>query len=107
MSDYNLDWFENDKNTVFNASDMFDHIPGVFQQSMKYRIAAENRFLNKLKEKDSNIFLLWSSRSAGAFIPKTCRSSSGVVSKIDLIDINELIRPYWHKDDWNVLRPLV
>lgn len=107
MSDYNFDWFESGKNTIFNASDMFDHIPGVFQQSMKYRIAAENRFLNKLKDKDQDIFLLWSSRSAGSFLPPICRSTSGPVSEIDLIDIDKMIRPYWHKDDWNVLRPLV
>ena len=107
MSEYNFDWFEGNKNTIFNASDMFDHVPSIFYQSMKYRIAAENRFLNKLKAKDPNIFLLWTSRSAGAFLPEEQRPKFELVSDVELIDIEKISRPYWHKDDWNVLRPLV
>lgn len=107
MSNYNFDWFEGDKKTIFNISDMFDHVPGVFQQSMKYRIAAENRFINKLKDKDSNISLLWTGRSAESFLSSNQCSTFQKVSEIDLIDIEKIIRPYWHKDDWNTLRPLM
>ena len=107
MSNYNLKFIQPNKTTIFNASDMFDHVPGVFIQSMKYRIAAENRFLNKLKTIDSNIFLLWSSRSAESFLSLDQCPKFQKVSEIELIDIEKIIRPYWHKDDWNVLRPLV
>jgi len=107
MSEYNFDWFKSGKNTLFNASDMFDHIPSIFLQSMKYRIAAENRFLNRLKNKDDGIFLLWSGRSAEAFLPEDQKPKFQKVSEIDLIDIDRIHRPYWHTDDWNVLRPLV
>jgi hypothetical protein len=107
MSEYNFDWFESDKKTIFNASDMFDHVPGIFQQSMKYRIAAENRFLSKLKDKDPTIFLMWTSRSAESFLPLDQYSRFQQVSEIDLIDIEKIVRPYWHTNDWNALRPLV
>jgi hypothetical protein len=107
MSEYNFDWFGSDKKTIFNASDMFDHVPGIFQQSMKYRIAAENRFLTKLKNKNPNISLIWTRRSAEAFLSSDQYSRFQKVSEIDLIDIEKIIRPYWHKDDWDVLRPLV
>jgi len=107
MSEFNFDWFDAGKKTIFNASDMFDHVPGIFHQSMKYRIAAENRFLNKLKEKDPNIFLLWTSRSAESFLTEKHDQIFQKISDIKLIDIDKINRPYWHKDDWNVLRPLV
>lgn len=107
MSEYNFDWFKSDIKTVFNISDMFDHVPNVFQQSMKYRISAENRFLNKLKEKNSDIFLLWTSRSAESFLPLDQHPKFQKVSEINLIDIQKIVRPYWHDQDWSVLKPLV
>lgn len=107
MSDYNFDWFQSNKNTLFNVSDMFDHVPSIFIQSMKYRIAAENRFLNRLKDKDKNIFLLWTSRSAEAFLPIIQKPKFQKVSEIDLIDIEKILRPYWHNNDWDVLKPLM
>jgi hypothetical protein len=107
MSEFNFDWFESCRRTIFNISDMFDHIPTVASQSMKYRIAAENRFLNKLKEKDCEIFLLWTARSAQGLMPKHQSPVLQKLSKINLIDIEKINRPYWHKDDWNVVRPLV
>lgn len=107
MSDYNFSWFDAGCKTIFNVSDMFDHVPTVASQSMKYRIAAENRFLYKLKEKDSDIFLLWTARSAQGFMTSDSSPRFQKIQDIKLIDIETIIRPYWHKDDWNVLRPLV
>ena len=107
MSEYNFDWIESGKRTIFNASDMFDHVPVIFYQSMKYRIAAENRFINRLKEKDPNIFLIWTGRSAQSFLLDKYHPKFQPISEVELIDIDKINRPYWHKDDWNVLRPLV
>lgn len=107
MSEYNFDWFEPNRRTIFNVSDMFDHVPTVASQSMKYRISAENRFLNKLKEKDDNIYLLWSARSAEGFMLANQKPRFQSMQEVELIDIDKINRPYWHKDDWNVLKPLV
>jgi hypothetical protein len=107
MSEYNFDWFESDRRTIFNISDMFDHVPTVASQSVKYRIAAENRFLNKLKEKDDDIYLLWSARSAEGFMLASQKPRFQSIREVELIDIEKINRPYWHKDDWNVVRPLV
>jgi hypothetical protein len=107
MSEYNFDWFEPNLKTIFNISDMFDHVPSIATQSLKYRIAAENRFLNKLKEKDSNIFILWTARSARGFMPISQSPKFQSIKEIELIDIEKINRPYWHIDDWNVLKSLV
>lgn len=107
MSDYNFDWFSSDKKTIFNASDMFDHVPNAFDQSLKFRIAAENRFINKLKNKNPDLMLLWSGRATTELLPEEHRPKFQPISEVELIDIDKINRPYWHKDDWNVLRPLV
>jgi hypothetical protein len=107
MSDYNFDWFSSDKKTIFNASDMFDHVPNTFDQSLKFRIAAENRFINKLKNKNPELMLLWSGRAATELLSENQGPKFQPISEVELIDIDTITRPYWHKDDWNVLRPLV
>lgn len=107
MSDYNFDWFSSDKKTIFNASDMFDHVPNAFDHSLKFRIAAENRFINKLKNKNPDLMLLWSARASTQLLPEKHRPKFQPISDVVLIDIETITRPYWHKDDWNVLRPLV
>jgi hypothetical protein len=107
LSDYNFDWFSSDKKTIFNASDMFDHVPNVFEQSMKYRIAAENRFINKLKTKNPNIMLLWSGRAATQLLPEEYQPRFQIVSEVKTVDMDIIQRPYWHNKDWDVLRPLI
>lgn len=107
MSEYNFDWFDSNLKTIFNISDMFDHVPTIATQSMKYRIAAENKFLNNLKRKDPDIFLLWTARSARGLMSIDQGPKFQKIRDIELIEIDKLNRPYWHKDDWNVLKPLV
>ena len=107
MSEYNFDWFDSNKKTIFNASDMFDHVPVVFQQSMKYRIAAENRFITRLQEKDPNIHLLWTSRACTELMNTSDSPKFQPISEVNVVDIEQIVRPYWHKDDWNTLRPLL
>jgi hypothetical protein len=107
MSEYNFDWFDSNLKTIFNISDMFDHVPAIATQSMKYRIAAENRFLKNLKDKDPNIFLLWTARSARGLMPIEQGPRFQKIRDIELIDINNTSRPYWHNNDWDVLKPLM
>lgn len=107
MSNYNLDFIESNKNTICNVSDMFDHVPNVFIQSMKYRIAAENRFYNKLAELDKEIYVLSTSRSCSSLIENKESKNFDKVKNVMPIDIETICIPYWHQEDWKTLRPLV
>jgi hypothetical protein len=101
-STYNLDWIESGKNTLMNLSDLFNHVPFIFTQSLKYRIASENRLLDKLTNKDSNIKLLVTSRAASGF-NNTDQMMYGSVIDFDRTDSNLLKTPYWHNADWRVI----
>lgn len=107
MSDYNFDWFKDNKKTIFNASDMFDHVPNAFDLSMKFRIAAENRFINKLKNKNPEIMLLWTGRAATELLPEDYQPKFQPISEVKIVDMDIITRPYWHSKDWDVLRPLM
>ena len=100
MTSYNLDWIDSNKNTLINLSDLFNHVPYVATQSMKYRISCENRLIHQLKQKDPTITLMLSSRSANGFDLTPNRLMIGKVNDFQLTDINVLTRPSWHSKDW-------
>lgn len=106
MTNYNLDWIRPGEKTFFNISDVFDHVPTVHNYSVKLRILAENKFINNLKNIDPNIYLLCTSRSAQMFMEEELITLS-IVKDINLIDIETITTPYWHKEDWKTLRPLM
>jgi hypothetical protein len=101
---YNLDWIDCNKSTFMNVSDLFNYTPFVFNTSLKYRIACENRLIESVKEKDPNIHLLFSSRAASGFNGPS--HYYGKVSTFELTDINKLNAPPWHTNDWKSLRIL-
>jgi hypothetical protein len=103
---YNLDWIEPNKNTFLNLSNLFNHAPYVMTHSLKYRIACENRLLNMLNQKDSNIILNLTGRAADGFHLNLERIRLGRVSEFDLTDINNLKKPNWHLEDWNSIKLL-
>jgi hypothetical protein len=84
-----------------NLSDLFNHVPFVFTQSLKYRIACENRLLNKLRDHDPKITLMLTSRASDGFRHNPERGLIGTVDMFDLTDINELKKAPWHITDWN------
>lgn len=98
---YNLDWITPNKNTLMNLSDLFNHVPYVGTQPLKYRIGCENRLLDRLTKKDPNITLILTSRTALGFDSQTNKIMIGKVKDFDLIDINQLNRTPWHSTDWN------
>ena len=100
MSSYNIDWITPNKKTFINLSDVFTHAPYVATQSLKYRVACENRLINILNQKDPNIILKLGSRSSDGFHPNEERIRLDKVSNFDLTDINELKKPDWHLNDW-------
>jgi hypothetical protein len=98
---FNFDWLEAGKKTLLNLSDLYNHSPFIASTSMKYRISCENNLLQKLKNKDPNITLLITSRTADGFW-KVKKSDQRLdkVSNFAYTDINDLKRPDWHKLDW-------
>jgi hypothetical protein len=100
-AEYNLNWIVPNKNTLINLSDLFNHVPYVSTQPLKYRIGCENRLLDRLTKKDPNITLILAVRSSSGFHPSQSRGMIGKVSDFDLIDMNQLNRPPWHAVDWN------
>lgn len=104
-SQYNFDWLEQDKNTFINLSDLFNHVPYVSTQSLKYRIACENRLLTMLKTKVPEAMLLVTSRASDGFLEDK-KERFDKVKNFTPTDINLLKKPEWHKKDWISLRPL-
>lgn len=103
---HNLDFIEGGKRTIMNLSDLYNHVPYVATQSLKYRIACENRLILKLQNKVPDATLLLTSRASDGFdaIPKL---RMGYVKDFTVTDINLLKRPVWHQSDWNSPRPLI
>ncbi len=102
-SDYNFDFLEKEKSTFCNFSDLFNHSPYMHTLSLKYRVAAENRLFNKLKEKDPSIWVLLTSRAADGFRRDVSGIKYGQIKDFDYTDMNDLNAPPWHKNDWSVL----
>jgi len=106
MSVYDLSWIDINKKTLINLSDVFTHSPYTPFQSYKYRIACENRLIKNLYDIDPNIHLMVTSRAADGYHPDSKRIMSNSVDNFDLTDINDLIKPPWHYNDWNSPRML-
>lgn len=103
-SKYNLDWLEPNRKTLINLSDLFNFGSFMPFQGVKYRIAAENRLIQRLKDFDPEITLMVTSRAAKDFLPD-CGQQISKVKDLKLIDINELKQPPWHNLDWNHTGP--
>jgi hypothetical protein len=99
-SKYNLDWLAYGKKTFVNLSDLFNFGPFCPFQGIKYRVAAENRLLQKLKDLDTEIVLTVTSRAAKDFLPNWGQQTSKV-KDFELTDLNKLKKPPWHYNDWN------
>jgi hypothetical protein len=106
MSSYNLDWVKPGMKTLINLSDVFTHSPYIATQSLKYRISCENKLLNNVNKVDPDIRILMTSRAADGFHPVKPRVAYGAVKDFDLTDINDLIKPVWHTNDWTSPRML-
>jgi len=105
-SDYDLSWIEPNKKTLINLSDLFNHHPLVHFQSVKYRIAAENRLIQKFKDIDSEMTVILYSRAASGFkqfndlyVSKSL-AFIGKVKDIELTNIDDLKKLPWHENDW-------
>ena len=106
MSCYDLGFINDNLITVINVSDVFNHVPNIHSLSMKYRIAAFNNFITKINNINPDMYVLLTGDPVSELSQTTV---TGFVQARDIgcIGIEKLIHPYWHAEDWKVLRPLV
>lgn len=99
-SNYEFSWLGKGKNTFINFSDLFNHAPFIFTHPTKYRIAAENKLIQALKNHDPEIYAIITSRAADGFWSGEPLIRIGKVKNFDYTDINTLKKPTWHEKDW-------
>jgi hypothetical protein len=99
-ADYNLDWMDSNKRTVYNVSDIFGFAPVAFKKSVKYKIACENRLLETLASRNPNSIIIFTAKAADGFRTSPSTRLIGPVTDIALTNINELKAPDWHRSDW-------
>jgi hypothetical protein len=99
-SNYEFSWLHKEKNTLINFSDLFNHAPFVFTHPAKYRIAAENKLIQTLKNHDPKIKVIITSRAADGFWSDRPLVRIGQVGDFEFTDINSLKKPRWHERDW-------
>ena len=99
MTDYNMDWFEPNKETVFNLSNVFNHIPFVATQSLKYRINCENILLQNIKDINPHTYIITTARASDGFCQPMIRE--GVATQFEKYIPADLNIPPWHEDEWN------
>ena len=97
---FNFNWLDEDKKTLLNLSDLYNHAPFIAGSSLKYRISCENNLLQKLKNKDPNIMLITTSRAADGFWKSNSNKRVDIAGNFVYTDIKELKTPEWHAEDW-------
>jgi hypothetical protein len=99
-ANYEFSWIEKEKNTLINFSDLFNHAPFIFTHPAKYRISAENKLIQTLKNHDPEIYAIITSRAADGFWNEDPPVRIGKVKDFVYTDINKLKKPIWHEKDW-------
>ena len=105
-STYNLNWLNDNKKTFINISNIFNYVSGCHIQSLKYRIACENRLILNLISKNPEITLFSTLRAASGFIENTSSVYLGKVKDCKIVDMNNLKKPRWHSIDWQSIKLL-
>jgi len=108
MAMHDYEWLDKNKKTVMNLSDLYNHAPYVPTQTLKYRIACENRLINELTKLHPDLFLKMTSRAADGYWPdNTDVKYMDKVSNFKLTEIEKLKTPPWHTTEWiATYRPL-
>ena len=107
-AEYDLSWIDPDKKTLINFSDLFNYTSLIPFQSVKFRISAENKLIDKLIKINPNIVAIFTSRSASGYkfftdVPSTDYNSYAHIGKIvdfKFTNIEDLKMLPWHVDDW-------
>ena len=108
-AEYDLSWIDPNKKTLMNFSNLFNYAPLTPLQSIKFRVGAENRLINNLKNINPEIVVIFTSRAGTGYkefidVPK----SIGKIKDFNFTDIEELKKLPWHTEDWKTVgqRPL-
>jgi hypothetical protein len=100
-ADYDLSWIDSTKNTLINFSNLFNYAPLTPFQSIKFKVAAENRLINNLSKINPEITVMFTSRAAIAFVESTTFISK--VKDLTLTNIEDLKMLPWHTHDWKTV----
>jgi hypothetical protein len=85
-------------NSLIHLSNVFNYEATTFFYSLRYRLAKENKLIERLKDLVPDADLLFSARATTGFIDA---SMFGSVKDFTTIDINQLQKPTWHVNrDW-------
>ena len=108
-ADYDLAWIDTNKRTLINFSDLFNYAPLTPLQSIKFKVGAENRLIDKLVRMNPDITVMFTSRAAVGYKQfNEANAFMGKVKDLVLTDISELKKLPWHDHDWKTVgrRPL-
>lgn len=101
-SSKNIDWIDTSDNTLINLSNIFNYIGTSSFYSLSSRVDAENKLIEKIKDKIPNAEVIFTRRAGDGFSP----IKSDIVKQakhIELTDINSLSKPTWHQNnDWTI-----
>lgn len=103
---YDLSFIKQNKKTVINFSDLFNHHTSIPFQSVKFRVSTENKLLDSLNKINPDMTVILFTRSASNYIEYTdaYRTSSGVfvdkVKNFKPTNIGMLKKLPWHTTDW-------
>jgi hypothetical protein len=99
-SSKDVDWITPNVNTVINLTNVFNYIGTAATRSVRERVYAENRFIEKLQARVPDAHVILTRRAADGFID--IRQHAAVLAKdIELTDIRLLTKPTWHVHDWS------
>ena len=87
-------WISSEKQTILNASNVFNYIGNNTQHSLYSRARLENSFLKKINDIDTSININFDRRSCDAFYEY--KKYYGTVGSIDRLNYKKLLLPTWH-----------
>jgi len=94
-----ISWIENIPNTVVNLTNVFNYIGTATVRSVKNRIHSENSFIKKLQEQCPDARTIFTRRAASGFVDISVNQAVRA-QDIGLTDIESLVKPTWHSQDW-------
>lgn len=101
-SSANLEWVDTDKNTLFNASNIFNYIGTATFYGIRARVNAENSFICKLKERVPGAHIIMTRRAATGFIEHD-NTWPAHINQVQETNIEDLVKPTWHYNrDWTI-----
>jgi len=90
----------NDCNTLINLSHVFSYHSTAIFYTLVYRLQLENKTIEQLKHTVPDAWVILENRAYKGFKSYDKYSKFAQASDLITVDINELTKPIWHKNDW-------